>query len=358
MLLVRNTISGAQNEHVGERSSEPALLIAILIVSAIGGPSAGATDVAWTSKLPIVKGTKTEVGPVKFLVGSLLVFLAPRKFGDYWPDYGYSWAKARNTRACEMLEMNGRWANTKVGRVRVVATKGDDEEGLIGLELRPRKNDEAQGTHETQGNDDVAELTVEQLCDLLRDEEATGAIESAMAAIANWGKDLPTTVEWQAMPVDKVKVYSLMWKGSVVDTKPMAMAHTAWKLPHDRYIAWEAAEPMIVAGGYGTKTSVKLGFKSMTDEADTDKVHYFLNWLPDNPSDRWGGLEKFAVKEGIVTDQTFTYPSLSKGIFEMWTLLDEPGMSLAQDIYSRMWLVTEYKLPLPSFESEIRMDAK
>ena len=83
MLLVQNTISGAQNEHVGERASEPALLIAILIVSAIGGPSAGATDVAWTSKLPIVKGTKTEVGPVKFLVGSLLVFLAPRKFGDY-----------------------------------------------------------------------------------------------------------------------------------------------------------------------------------------------------------------------------------------------------------------------------------
>ena len=32
MLLVQNTISGAQNEHVGERASEPALLIAILIL--------------------------------------------------------------------------------------------------------------------------------------------------------------------------------------------------------------------------------------------------------------------------------------------------------------------------------------
>lgn len=124
----------------------------------------------WGGEFPIAEATKTELSVGKYLWGSTLILAAPGKFQGYWPDYGYRWSNVADSKNwCSALGKRDAVKNSNLGRVRLVAEAGENEERLIGVELR---SDDSGPSTEKEN------FTPQSLCALLSDGATRQRVDS------------------------------------------------------------------------------------------------------------------------------------------------------------------------------------
>ena len=166
---------------------------ALLIVLLTLEMSAGAQSPTRQSDLPTVEATETTVSLLNAAVGYGLALFAPTAFGEYWPDYGYSWATARGGTGCESL--NQRQSSADVGGVSLIAPRSDEPTRYVGVELTNRiSSDIGTATSRGTGSDT---LTLQQLCQWLGNSNLTGQIENVLGS--NAGSNLWLVTE-HALP--------------------------------------------------------------------------------------------------------------------------------------------------------------
>ena len=165
----------------------------LLIVLLTLEMSAGAQSRTPQSDLPRVDATKTTVSLLNAAVGYGLALFAPTAFGEYWPDYGYSWGKARGGTGCESLNQKQRSAD--VGGVSLIAPSSDDSDRYVGIELTNRISSDI-GTAASRGVGSDT-LTLQQLCRWLGNSNLTEQIENVLGS--NGGSNLWLVTE-HALP--------------------------------------------------------------------------------------------------------------------------------------------------------------
>ena len=337
-----------------------AWVLGVSIATAIAADDAAAP---WTTGLPRVEATKTEVGPGQYLWGSALLLAVPDKFQDYWPDYGYRWSNAAYIELCGAMANATDTAGESLGRVRLVAESGDKAERLVGVELRPatkRSEEEAQRTAKSQ--DAGTNFTMEQLCALLENDAGRQRIETMVKLMAGTGIDLLKTGKWhrQTMQVDeepdtKMAEYLLLWMGSGVHEGVDVADKVSWSAKGKPVVIWNYPSVAKLHKGYGKGTEAVIAFH--------EEPGYVL-------TKTWGVQDvgafeqamSFEVSKGVV-DGSFLPNAESAdsdveiGILGVWANVAKYQQMLnTTDL--KLWLVTENAIPAGSLKPEIRVGEK
>ena len=338
-----------------------ALVCGFFSLGALGKEPDGAGEpvqmLSWAYDLPVVEGSKTDVGFWKTLFGSTVILLAPGKFSDFWPDYGYSWASLGSAEVCGGLATNPKRANANLGRVRLVTEAPADGRDLVGLELRERTDPAG-----FLGTGDVAqhgpELSLEELCQWLTDEEAKLQLEAALSWVGRAGS-LPKGGVWKEVAYEQPKHYRLVGTGSVVAKDEESVVAGYWATKGDKGVAWNFHKPVTVGDALGVEFELKKGW--VFDGAGADDVNYFLTCAPAGTvadtveSCSFGDFEvkvgddKFEMFGGALEGdvQLKLWSDLEIGLVEMKASYGIPGP---------VWLVTEYTIPRAEPDPDFRMN--
>ena len=175
---------------------------------------------------PLVETSETEIGFLQSLIGSAQIFLTPNTFGDYWPDYGYSWTDVRDGSACGSLSAVQR--QSKVGTVALVMPKAQQSSEYIGLDLTNRISLEA---IENRGLSDP--ITLQRLCAWLRHQNPA-QIESYVRRASNL-----RSMEglWTPADINLNEEYRFIGIGEVV--REAAPDSIGWNLPDGSLLDWK-----------------------------------------------------------------------------------------------------------------------
>ena len=176
--------------------------------------------------LPLVETSETEIGFLKSLIGSAQIFLTPSTFGEYWPDYGYSWIDVRGGSGCDSLSaVQGR---SKVGTVALVMPKARRSSEYVGLDLTNRISFDTIEDREVRDP-----ITLQRLCAWLRHENP-----ARIEGYVRRAGDL-SSIEgsWTPVDIDLNEKYRFVGIGEIVtEAEPDSIG---WKLPDGRLLEWE-----------------------------------------------------------------------------------------------------------------------
>lgn len=318
------------------------LIVSILFILAT--TLAGAQEIAIQADLPVVEATATEVDFVKSLVGTGRILFAPKTFGEYWPDYGYSWGSVRHGAGCNVL--NERQRLSEIGDVSIVApkpglsvvtaeTSNDVPVQYVGFEIT---NKILSDIHSDVP--DKSDLTLQQLCEWFRDDEATTQLESYFdRASALWSAN----GTWTTATFDPGKQYQLISKGQIINSNEAPQyGATTWKVSEEKLLSWQVPQNPAI------------------DFLDPDEVWEYTSVT--------GGATYYLKPEyGNISTTQFTteiaaggtiespsFPSSERGaMFSLWSDV-KAQPAVAQDV--REWLlVTEHTLPNPELTAGIRV---
>ena len=308
------------------------LIVSMLFILAT--TLAGAQEIAIPTDLPVVETVATEVTFVKSLVGTGRILFAPKTFDEYWPDYGYSWGSVRHGAGCNGL--NKRQRLSEIGNVSIVAPKpGVATAEYIGFEIT---NKILSDIHSNVL--DKNDLTLQQLCEWFRDDEATTQLESYFdRASALWSMN----GTWTIATFDPEKQYQLLSKGEIVDSNEAPEYGAAtWKISEDSLLRWHVPQnPDIVS-------------------FDPDKVWKYTSaaeGLTYYLKPEYGNISTTQFTTEIAdrgTIESFSFPSSERGaMFSLWSDV-EVQPPVARDV-QKWLLVTEHTLPNPELTVGIRV---
>ena len=347
------------------------LLIALVASTATGDD---ATKPTWVDGLPIIKGTKSEVGFWNYIWGSALILAAPKKFGDYWPDYGYRWSNSAYLELCGWLGHDEPAPDAYLGRVRMVAASPQDAERLIGVELELEEHIKA-----TLAADESLRppanskpgLSLNQLCELFDNDVARTYTETVVRAMAADPADILSSGTWKsdqatfevvrrAMDYD----YMLIWQGLGLDIAAAADHGVKWTLHPAHEVVWEqpkhvqlsAAQELLEETRFVPGAKLVAGFNMGV----RDRMAGLLTKV----AARRGAQEStkditFQVTNGTV-DQDFygaarlNAAELTNTTFGVWTSILEFAELMARK-HVPVWLVTENAIRHESLSPEIRV---
>ncbi len=337
-----------------------ALVLGTTITATTGADDATVPTAPWSTGLPRVEATTTEVGPAQYLWGSTLLLAVPDKFQGYWPDYGYRWSNAAYIELCGGASKSNEGESASLGRVRLVAESGDEGERLIGVQLRHQgeESDEvAERTSEPQEAD--TGFTVEQLCALFGDDAGRQRVESMVRLMAGTRINLLTTGKWHRKtfavnedPDLEASEYMLLWMGSGVHEGVDIANKVSWSAKGKPVVIWNYPSVVKLHKGYDKGASGVIAFH--------EEPGYML-------TKTWGAMDvaaidqpmSFQVSKGVVDasflgNKKFQGPDIEIGILRVWA-----DVAKFQEIISpmelKLWLVTENAIPTESLVPEIRV---
>ena len=338
--------------------------IAALIVGATITVAVGAEDATapWSTGLPRVEATKTEVGAGQYLWGGALLLAVPDKFQRYWPDYGYRWSNATYIELCGGTAKRNEVESEKLGRVRLVAESGDEAQRLIGVELqRQRRGTENEAERSPESENGDTGFTVEQLCNLLEDDAGRQRAESMVRLMAGTGINLLTTGKWEknielSQETDpKLAEYILLWMGSGVHEGVDVANKVSWKAKGKPVVIWDYP------------TVVKWHTGNLRDTKEVVAFHeepgYVLTKTRGmREAEAIEQAMSFEVTKGVI-DSGFIANTKSQGvdieigILGFWANVSN-YLQTIDPTTLKLWLVTENAIPIGSLKAEIRVGEK
>ena len=356
------------------------LLIALVASTATGDD---ATKPTWVDGLPIIKGTKSEVGFWNYIWGSALILAAPKKFGDYWPDYGYRWSNSAYLELCGWLGHDEPAPDAYLGRVRMVAATPQDAERLIGVELELEEHIKATLAADESPRPPANSkpgLSLNQLCELFDDDVARTYTETVVRAMAADPADILSSGTWKsdqatfevvrrAMDYD----YMLMWKGLGLDIAAAGDHGVKWTLDPAHEVVWEqpkhvqlsAAQKLLEEAGFVPGAKVVAGI-------DMGEKHQMAGYMLTMMEASWGAQKAsweaqksmpditFKVTDGAVDHSGFYAAAsleaaeLTNTTFGVWTSILGFAELMARK-HVPVWLVTENAIRHESLSPEIRV---
>ena len=186
------------------------------------------TDVGYLpiEDLPLVETSETEIGFLKSLIGSAQIFFTLSTFGEYWPDYGYSWSDVRDGAGCDSL--SAVQSRSKVGSVALVMPKARQSSEYIGLDLTNRISRDTIEDREIPNP-----ITLQRLCAWLSHENPA-QIESYVRRAGDlWSME----GSWTPVEIDLNEEYRFVGIGEIVtEAEPDSIG---WRLPDDGLLEWE-----------------------------------------------------------------------------------------------------------------------
>ena len=285
--------------------------------------------------LPLVETSETEIGFLKSLIGSAQIFLTPSTFGEYWPDYGYSWMDVRGGPGCDSLSaVQGR---SKVGTVALVMPKAPQSSEYIGLDLTDRISLD---TIEDRGVPNP--VTLQRLCAWLSHENSA-QIEDIEDYVRRASDLWSMEGSWTPVDINLNEEYRFIGIGEIVaEAEPDSIG---WKLPNGRLLEWEIPQPVESSNTelepFDTDES-RSGWTWGYDSDDDRGPIYYL--MPTSGSTNPRQLQQFNLSvddQGMVTSEDF--PVEAGTTFTLWAADEE--QSRGHD----WWLITEHTLRSPEF---------
>ena len=336
----------------------------VSILSILATTLAGSQEIAIQADLPVVEATATEVDFVKSLVGTGRILFAPKTFGEYWPDYGYSWGSVRHGAGCNVL--NERQRLSEIGDVSIVApkpglavvtaqTSDDVPVRYVGFEITNKILSDIRSDVP-----DESDLTLQQLCEWFRDDEATTQLESYFDRVsALWSAN----GTWTTATFDPGKQYQLISKGQIIDSNEAPQyGATTWKVSEDKMLSWQV--PQSPAIGFFDPDEDLAGIAA--DDLHTPRQHagstvWKYTSVTGGPTyylkPEYGNISTTQFTTEIAAGGTIespSFPSSERGaMFSLWSDV-KAQPAVAQDV--REWLlVTEHTLPNPELTAGIRV---
>jgi hypothetical protein len=267
-----------------------------------------------------VEATETEVSFLTTLLGSARIFFAPNTFGEYWPDYGYSWTEARSRAGCDALNQDQN--QSEIGRISLVTPRAGTDTGYIGLDLTSRISSDTNANIDQKRQETV---TLRQLCEWFADENAT-QIERYVGELSNlWSME----GTWTRSVIDSDRRYRLVGMGQVVTPDEEESGSIEWNVPNGNLLEWYA--PALEAVGSEPVWRYNTGMPN-------GPIYYLR---PTSGERVLETIQEFQVTvddEGRINAEDL--PRLSAGTsFELWTEAESttPSVSINPWLTAGTW---------------------